>query len=156
MWPTEHKVLLSGNSQEKALLLPVLGDREAELWQCCMGFTDRSHKGASKRLSREFLLPEWDTNSNSNTNQMKTAVQSTTNCGSYAFTLRFPSSPSTNKTLRSHIAYIYVFPNAILQMWHLQEEDLPKLNPVFTSVDQVKDMGNDCGYALKKKHRTKF
>lgn len=35
-------------------------------------------------------------------------------------------------------------------MGHLQEEDLPKLNPVFTSADQVKDMGNDCGYALKK------
>ena len=33
-------------------------------------------------------------------------------------------------------------------MWHLQEEDLLKLNPVFPSADQVKDMGNDCGYAL--------
>lgn len=71
---------------------------------------------------------------------LRTVVQSTTNTG----ILRIHSQPSflsmhQQKAGGSHMVYTDVFPTTTLQKWHLQEEDLPKLNPVFTSADQVKN-----------------
>ena len=71
---------------------------------------------------------------------LRIVVQSITNTG----ILRIHSQPSFLSTHQqkaggSHMVYTDVFPTTTLQKQHPQEEDLPKLNPVFTSVDQVKN-----------------